>query len=106
MSKSLIYSKSLRIRLDRIDGFIRVYDGTTYLVLFGSEKNDFIYNRIRYLIKVKSSITFVISHNYAKMKVDLYNSLPLEKTMTFHNVIIIINSVQNKDKKVTTIIYF
>ena len=45
------------------------YDGTRYLVLFGSEKHDFIYNRIRYLISVKSSITFVISHNYAKIKV-------------------------------------
>ena len=28
----------------------------TYLVLFGGEKNDFICNRIRYLIEVKSGI--------------------------------------------------
>ena len=28
----------LRIRFDTRDGFIRVYDGTRYLVLFGSEK--------------------------------------------------------------------
>ena len=34
--KSLIYYKRLRIRFDKIDGFIRVYDGTRYLVLFGS----------------------------------------------------------------------
>ena len=27
-----------RIRFDKIDRFIRVYDGTRYLVLFGNEK--------------------------------------------------------------------
>ena len=71
------------IRFDKIDGFIRVYDGTRYLVLFGSEKYNFIYNIIRYLIGVKSGITYVISHNYAKIKVDSYEYLPLEKTMTY-----------------------
>ena len=63
-----------------------------------SEKYDFIYNRIRYLISVKSDITYVISHNYAKFKVNSFDSLPLEKTMTFHNVIILIKSAFNKYK--------
>ena len=36
--KNLIGVKPLRIRLDKIDGFIRVYDRTRYLVLFWSEK--------------------------------------------------------------------
>ena len=88
----------MRIRFNKIDGFIRVYDGTRYLLLFKSEKHDFIYNRIRCLIGVKSSITYVISHNYAKAKVDSYDSLPLQKTMTFLNVIILIKSVFNKYK--------
>ena len=57
-----------------------------------------IYNRIRYLVSVKSGITYVISQNYAKIKVDSYGPLPLEKTMTFHNVIILIKPVCNKDK--------
>ena len=35
--KSLIESKPLRIRFDKIDEIIRVYDGTRYLVLFGDE---------------------------------------------------------------------
>ena len=35
--KNLI-AKPLRIRFDKIDGIIRGYDGTRYLVLFGSEK--------------------------------------------------------------------
>ena len=37
-----IHTKPLRIRFDETDGFIRVYDGTRYLVLFGNEKYDFI----------------------------------------------------------------
>ena len=94
----MIDAKTLRIRYDRIDGFIRVYDQTRYLVLIEREKYDFIYNRIRYLIRVKSDITYVISHSYAKVKVDSYDSLPLEKTMTFRNVIILIKSVFEKDK--------
>ena len=56
------------------------------------------YNSIRYLIVVKISITYVISHNYAKIKVDSYDSLPLEKTLTFHNVIIFTKSIFNNDK--------
>ena len=35
--------------------------------LFGSEKFDFIYSRIGYLIGVKSGITYTISHNYAEI---------------------------------------
>ena len=42
--------KLLHIRFDKIDGFIRIYDGTRHLGLSGSEKYDAIYNRIRYLI--------------------------------------------------------
>ena len=35
------------IRFDKTDGFIRVYDGTRYLVLFESQKkNDSIFSRI------------------------------------------------------------
>ena len=63
-----------------------------------SEKYGYIYNKIRYLISVKSHITDIISHNYTKIKVDSYNSLPLEKTMAFYNVIILIKSVWNKYK--------
>ena len=53
----LIGSKPLRILFDKIDRFVRVYDGTTYLVLSGGEKYFFIYNSFRYLIRVKHGIT-------------------------------------------------
>ena len=47
---------------------------------------------------VKSGITYVIFRDYGKTKIDSYDSLPLETTMTFLNVIILIKSVFNKDK--------
>ena len=59
--KSLVDFKPLRNRLDKIDGFIRIYDGTRYLVLIGNEKYHSIYNRIKYFISVKSGITYNLS---------------------------------------------
>ena len=41
----MIGPKPVCIRFDKANGFIRVYDGTTYLVLFGDEKYNFIYKR-------------------------------------------------------------
>ena len=72
--KTLIDPNPLRIRFDKIDGFIRTYDGTRYLILFTSEKYDAIYVRIRFLTSLKSSITCIFSHYFAKIKVDSYDS--------------------------------
>ena len=36
--KTLIYSKPSRIRFNKINGFIRICDGTRHLTLFDSEK--------------------------------------------------------------------
>ena len=76
--------KSLRIRFDKIDEIIRIYDGTRYLTLFSTRKNGAIYDRIRYLISLKSSITYIFSHYFTKFKVDSYDSLPY----TLHDLII------------------
>ena len=78
LCKNLIGAKPLRIMFNKVDEFIRVYDGTRYLVLFGPEKYDVIYNRIKYVISQKNGITFVFSHNYAKIKIDSYDFSPLE----------------------------
>ena len=96
--RTLIDLKPLRIRFDKIDGFISIYDGTRYLALFDSEKYEAIYDRIRYLVSLKSVITYIFSHYFAKIKVNSYDSLPLGKRLTLHNVIIHIKSVLNKDK--------
>ena len=61
-----------------------------------AEKYDSIFSRFRYLKSKKSGITYVISHSYSRKKVDSYDSLPLENTLTFHNVIMLINSVSDK----------
>ena len=45
-----ICTKPMLITFDKVDLFIRVYDVTRYLVLFGPGKYDAIYNRNRYLI--------------------------------------------------------
>ena len=63
-------AKSLRISFDKIHGFISVSGGTIYLVSFGAKKYHSMYNRIRCLIGVKRGIKYVISHNYARFKVD------------------------------------
>ena len=63
----------MRIRFDEIDGFIRICDGTRYWTLFGSKKYDANYNKIRCLISLKS----------AKIKVDSYDSLRMEKNIAF-----------------------
>ena len=96
--KTLIGAKPLRIRFDKVNGFIRIYDGTRHSVLFGSERIDAIYGMIRYLIGQKSSITYVIFYNYARIKIYSFDSLPLEKTLTLYNVIILTKSVFNKNQ--------
>ena len=62
----------------KIDGFLRLYNRTRNLVLL-------------------SGITYVISHNYAIIKVGSYDSLTLEKTLTFY-IIILIKSAFSKAK--------
>ena len=44
------------------------------------------------------SITDSINHNFPRIRIDSYNSLQIEKLLTFHNVIILIKSVFNENK--------
>ena len=60
---------------DKVDWFIRKYDRTRYPMLFGSERYVSIFNRIRYLLRLKSNILNVV----------LDDDLFLEKTLTMHN---------------------
>ena len=96
--KTLIVPKPMRIRFHQIDGVIKIYGRTKYLVLLGPEKYDAIYNRIRYLISLQSGIPNVFSHYHAKIKVDSFDYLPMQNRLTLHNVTIFIKSVLNKDK--------
>ena len=81
----------LHVRFNKTDEFIKIYNGTRYLVLFGPERMmQFMIELDIYLISEKSAITYSISHNSARIKTYSYNSLPIGKTSTFHNVIILI----------------
>ena len=83
LNNILIDEKSYENILVYNDGFVRVYDRSKYLVLFGSEKYDYIYDRIRYLRSVKSGITNIFSHNYAEIKVGSYDFFTSRKNYIF-----------------------
>ena len=55
--KTLICTKSMRIRLNKVHGFMRFYDRTIYLKLFELGNYHEVLHRIRYLVVVKSGIT-------------------------------------------------
>ena len=104
----MIGTKLLHVRFDQIDGFIRVYNGTRYLELFGPQKYDAIYNRIRYLVNQNSGTTHINCRNYARIKIDSYDSLSLEETLTLYNIIILKCSYQlpkNNENKYLYISY-
>ena len=98
--------KPLHIWFDKVDGFVKVYDGARSLVLFSPERYDAIYDRVKYFISRKSGITYSTDHNFARMKFDSNNFLPIEKkTMAFNNFIIFFKSVFNNNQITSTIIY-
>ena len=96
--KTLFGAKPLHIMLDKVNGFIRDYDGAKYLISFCLEKYDSINDRIRYLIGLKSGVKDVFSYNFGKLKIDSDDDLPLEETLTLDNAIIPIKLVFNKDQ--------
>ena len=62
--KTLTGAKLLHIKFDKVDGLTRVYDGAMYLILFGAQKYDAIYDRVRldklFAKKVVLSMLFLI----------------------------------------------
>ena len=51
------------------------------------------------VLQVKNcDITDNINHNFGKIRVDSSNSLPVERILTFHDLIILIKSVVNNHK--------
>ena len=60
---------------------------------------DEICNSIKYLTnEKKKGIANTINCNLAIIRLDSYNSFPIEKILSFHNVIILIKSIVNKNK--------
>ena len=80
---TLMGAKPLPIRFNKIDGFIKIYDGIRYLVLFDHGWCDEICDRIKYLRSEKSGITDSINHNFRRIRIDSYDYLPKEKNIDF-----------------------
>ena len=85
-------------KFNKIDGFIKIHDGIRYSVLFDRSWYGKIFYRNKYLIREKSGIAGSINHNFARIRIDSYNSLFNEKILTVHNVIILIKSGITKYK--------
>ena len=98
LHKTLTGEKPLLISFDKVDGFSRIYSGTRYLALFGSENYNIIFDGIKYLIGVKIGTIFLICHNYANVCWLMQFFTFKKKKLIFHNFIILIKSVWNEDK--------
>ena len=79
----------MRIRFNKVGGTVKMCGGVRYLELCNSYNKVYygvdsrIYNayfyRINYVISEKSGVTDSINHNFARITIDSYNSLPIEK---------------------------
>ena len=72
-------TKPLRIWFNKIDRFIKIYDGIRYLVMYDYNRYNAIYYMIRYLISEKSGIENSINQIFARIIIDSQNSLTIEK---------------------------
>ena len=84
------------MRFDKIDKFIKIHYKIRYLVLFDYSYCDKICDKIKYLISEKGSFLQIVL--IIITRIDSYNSFPIEKVLVFHNVIILIKSVLNRNK--------
>ena len=66
-NKTSTGAKPLCIRLDEIDGFIKIHDGIRFLVLF--DCSDEICDRIKFLTSKKSGIKDSFNHNFARIRI-------------------------------------
>ena len=85
-------TKPLHNRYDEVDRFIKIYNGIECLVLLGYNWFDKICYKIKYRLSDKSCIKESINQNFARIRIRWYNSLPIEKILTFHNIIVLIVS--------------
>ena len=97
------FSKQLRIRVTKLDGFIISIDGKIkHLVLFDYRLLDKISDKVKHIISKKSGITKSINYNFGRIRTDSHNSLPINKKLLlpFYNAIILLKSAvyENKNK--------
>ena len=87
------------MRTRQSSSFVRVSGSEfKYLVLFDDGLFDKICDKIKYFISEKIDIADSNNHNFWEIRIDSHNYLPIEKILTFHNVIMLIKSAANKSK--------
>ena len=74
--KALIDSKPLRVRFNQIDGFIKKSMMELEIQYCLARKNMMQY-------EANSEITYIFSHYFAKIKVNSYDSIPIDKKIDF-----------------------
>ena len=57
-----------------------------------------ICDKTKYLISKNNGLTSRVNYNFGKIGIDSHNYLLIKKVLTFHNVIILIKPVVNKNK--------
>ena len=83
----------MNIRFDKIDRFIISLDGKIkHLILFDYGLFNKICDKIKNLISINSDNINNINHNFGKIRIDSYNSLPIT------HVIILIKSAVHKNQ--------
>ena len=81
----------MRIKFDKIDGFIMVLDGKIkHLVLFDYGLLDKICDKVKYLISKKVVLQVVLIIIFERSKLIHIILCLLKKILTFHNIIILI----------------
>ena len=68
------------------------------MALYDYSYCDEICHKIEYLMSEKNGITDSVNHNFARNRIYSYDSLSIEKILTFHNIIMLIKSVVKKNK--------
>ena len=62
-------------------------------VLFDYGLFDKIYDKTKNLISEKSEITDIINHNFGRTRLDSFSFLPIQKILTFYDMIILIKPI-------------
>ena len=100
-----IYSVNhLYLIFNKVNGYFEEINGNKYLMLLRineSKEKIKIYGELWSKVNLKSKKSGIkdsINHKFPIIRIDSYDSLPIEKILTFHNVIILIKSAVNKYK--------
>ena len=102
--KTFVSAKPLLVWFEKLDEFIKIYDAITYLVLFAFGRYDAVYNGTKYL--KKSGIKSSVNHYFVRVRIYSNFPLPVEKILTFHNVITSLSQLLIRMKITTTKIFF